>query len=87
MSSLGEWRLIGSLTPPDTPSRVLVGMFGSGNRLQHGDNIDAAPVLRGTAGDLRALAFVSDAELGSLDTPFGSAEFIQIVGSPRTKSA
>lgn len=56
-------------------------VFKSGNVFHSGDHMDAnSPIRLESATKLTALGFVTDPELGEIDTPNGKVEFVQVVG-------
>jgi hypothetical protein len=71
---------------PVWPTNLLQNLaryvFGSGNRFGEGHHIDAnGPIAVGRAdSQVRALAFTGDPELGTIATPHGRVEFLQVVG-------
>lgn len=56
-------------------------VFNSGNVFNSGDHMDAnGPIMQDSDTQLTALAFITDSELGEIDTPNGKVAFIQAVG-------
>jgi len=56
-------------------------VFGSGNVFSSGHHLDAnGPIKLGSDTKLTALAFITDPELGEIETPNGKVAFVQAVG-------
>jgi len=56
-------------------------VFESGNVLRAGDHLDLnGPIVPTERTEIRALAFALDPQLGRIETPHGSLEFVQVVG-------
>ncbi|MEE7548053.1 suppressor of fused domain protein, partial [Xanthomonas sp. Kuri4-1] len=56
-------------------------VFGSGNPFEHGHYLNAnGPIAADSDSLIRAVAFVRDPELATLQTPNGRVEFLQVVG-------
>ncbi|WP_042476831.1 suppressor of fused domain protein [Bacillus ndiopicus] len=71
--------------PPAWALNLLQNMgryvFNSGNVFHSGDYLDAnGPICLDSDTSLTALAFISDVQLSTMDTPNGQVEFIQMVG-------
>lgn len=71
--------------PPNWALNVLFNLSKyvrrSGNPFGSGHLLDLnGPIAWGTDTAIRAIAFVTDPQLGTIDTPNGSVEFLQIVG-------
>lgn len=74
-----------AMEPPAWALNLLQNMgryvFNSGNVFRNGDYLDAnGPICLGADTSLTALAFVSDPQLQSMDTPNGHVQFLQMVG-------
>ncbi|ALC46386.1 Su-fu- [Drosophila busckii] len=73
------------LRPPTWPANLLQSIarycFQTGNGLCFGDNIPWRKSLDGSANSrMQSLLVAQDPQLGSIDTPFGTVDFCQIVG-------
>lgn len=71
--------------PPVWPMNMLQNLgryvFGSGNVFAAGHYMNAnGPIELESDTELQALFFMRDSELGEMDTPNGSVEFLQVVG-------
>ena len=56
-------------------------VFTTGNTFSAGDHMNCnGPIAAETATKLHAMLFAADPELGRIETPHGSAEFLQVVG-------
>nr|WP_042184330.1 suppressor of fused domain protein [Kibdelosporangium sp. MJ126-NF4]CEL16228.1 suppressor of fused homolog [Kibdelosporangium sp. MJ126-NF4]CTQ94153.1 suppressor of fused homolog [Kibdelosporangium sp. MJ126-NF4] len=72
--------------PPLWPANLMQNLaryvFGTGNWFAPGHHMDAGgPIAADNADSLiRTVAFIADPELGEIDTPNGSLQFLQIVG-------
>ncbi len=56
-------------------------VFESGNVLRPGDHLDLnGPIALDKPTEIRAVAFTLDPELGHIETPHGSVDFVQVVG-------
>jgi len=56
-------------------------VFESGNVLRPGDHLDLnGPIALGKPTEIRAVAFTLDPQLGHIETPHGSLDFVQVVG-------
>ena len=56
-------------------------VFGSGNRFAAGHKMGLnGPIALDSPTKITAILFANDAELGAIDSPFGAARFVQIVG-------
>jgi len=73
--------------PPDWALRLMVSTARAalqGGKFLHGHTLDPHGSITGKRfGKLRALAFVRDPRAGEVDTPNGTVEFIQVVGTTR----
>lgn len=71
--------------PPAWALNLLQNMgryvFNSGNVFRSGDYLDAnGPICLESNTQLTALAFIADPEVGTIDTPNGQVQFLQMVG-------
>ncbi|WP_020618260.1 suppressor of fused domain protein [Paenibacillus daejeonensis] len=71
--------------PPAWAINMLQNMaryvFNSGNVFNSGDHLDAnGPIMLDSDTKLTALAFITDPELGEINTPHGKVAFVQAVG-------
>ncbi|GAA2129823.1 suppressor of fused domain protein [Actinomadura napierensis] len=72
--------------PPAWPANLLQNfaryVFGSGNWFEPGHHMDVnGPIAADREdSDIRAVAFVTDPELGEIGTPHGRVRFLQVVG-------
>ncbi|MFD3270658.1 suppressor of fused domain protein [Paenibacillus dendritiformis] len=75
----------GEEEPPAWPMNMLQNLgryvFRSGNVFAAGHYLDAnGPIALDSDTELRALFFIRDSQLGEMDTPNGSVEFLQVAG-------
>ncbi|MEC1176988.1 suppressor of fused domain protein [Metasolibacillus meyeri] len=71
--------------PPAWALNLLQNMgryvFASGNVFRSGDYLDAnGPICLDVDTNLTALAFIEDSQLGTIDTPNGQVQFLQMIG-------
>jgi hypothetical protein len=71
--------------PPTWPVDLLQNLakyvFKTGNYFESGHHVNCnGPIALGTETDLGYVAFITDPELGGMETPLGRVEFLQVVG-------
>lgn len=70
--------------PPTWPANLLQALarycFQTGNRFYAGDNVPWRKALDGSNSIIQNILMAQDAQLGPLESPFGTVEFCQVVG-------